>query len=68
MSNTFYKPLTPSFRNEINQSIDNNIDELKTCQSNGLVKVQIQAQIALKNLISNLPDGYLMPMERRSTS
>ena len=66
MSDTFYKPLTPSFRNEINETIDNNINELRNCQNNGLVKLQISAQTVLKNFISNLPDGYLLPMERRS--
>ena len=66
MSDTFYKPLTPSFRNEINETIDNNINELRNCQNNGLVKLQISAQTVLKNFINNLPDGYLLPMERRS--
>lgn len=66
MSDTYYKPLTPSLRNEINISIDNNIAELRTCQNNGIVNLQINANAVLKNLINNLPDGYLLPMERRS--
>ena len=65
MSDTFYKPLTPNFRSEINESIENNISELMTCESNALVNMQITAQMMAKNLISNLPDGFLMPMERR---
>ena len=66
MSDTFYKPLTPNFRAEINESIDKNIAELETCKNNGLVSMQITAQSVLKNLINNLPDGYLIPMERRN--
>jgi hypothetical protein len=65
MSDTFYKPLTPSLRKDINSSIEKNISELQTCKTNGLVNMQITAQSALKNLINNLPDGYLIPMERR---
>lgn len=65
MSNTFYKPLTPSFRKDINSCIEKNISELQTCENNGLVNMQIVAQNTLKNLINNLPDGFLIPMERR---
>lgn len=65
MSDTFYKPLTPALRSEINKSIDININELMTCESNPLVDMQITAQMVAKNLINNLPDGYLMPMKRR---
>lgn len=65
MTETFYKPLTPSLRASINSSIDDNISELKTCEQNGLINVQITAQTLLKNMINNLPDGFLMPMERR---
>ena len=64
MKETFYKPLTPSLRADINSSIDKNISELRTCESNGLVNMQIIAQNVLKNMINNLPDGFLMPMER----
>lgn len=65
MNETFYKPLTPNLRADINSAIDTNILELKTCESNGLVNAQITAQTTLKNMINNLPDGFLMPMERR---
>ena len=66
MSDTFYKPLTNELRAKINSSIDNNIAELKTCESNALVNMQITANNVLKNLINALPDGYPMPMERRT--
>lgn len=64
--NTFYKPLTPHLRDRINCSIDRNIEELKTCQSNALVNMQISGQVALKNLIKSLPDGYPIPTERKA--
>lgn len=65
MSDTFYKPLTPALRGDINKAIDNNIADLRTCQSNAIVTAQIVGQLALKNLINALPDGYPIPMERR---
>lgn len=64
MSDTFYKPLTPSLRQDINCSIDENIAELKTCQSNGLVNMQMAGLNALRTIINALPDGYPLPMER----
>ena len=64
MSTEFYKPLTPEFRIQINDSISKNIAELKTCEQNVLVNMQIQGQLALKNLIDSLPDGYLMPLKK----
>lgn len=65
MQNTFYKPLTPSLRAEINASIENNIAELRTCQSNVFVNMQIEGYKQTKKLINGLPDGYPMPMTRR---
>ncbi len=64
MSDTYYKPLTPEFRADINSSIDSNISELMECQNNALVNIQIAANMVLKNLIKCLPDGYLMPLEK----
>lgn len=64
MSKEFVKPLTPKFRGEINMSINDQIEELKTCQSNAIVNMQITGLKALKNLINNLPDGYLIPMKK----
>lgn len=63
MSNTFYRPLTQELRNKINNSIDNNICELRTCENNAFVNIQITGNTALKNLINNLPDGYPIPMK-----
>lgn len=64
MSDTFYKPLTPSMRNNINNAIDRNIAVLDTCQENAFVNVQKIGQQVLKNLINALPDGYPLPMKK----
>lgn len=63
MSSNFHMPLTPELRNKINRSIENNISELRTCERNSLVNIQIVGNVALKNLINNLPDGYPIPMK-----
>ena len=63
MSN-FYKPLTPSFRKEINVAIENQIRELETCEKNAFINAQIVGLNAQKNLINALPDGYPIPMKK----
>lgn len=65
MADTFYRPLTPQLRSEIMQSIDSNISELNTCKNNALVNMQKTGYGALRNIINSLPDGYLIPFERR---
>lgn len=64
MSDTFYKPLTPDIRNNINSSIDTNISKLHICQPNAFVNAQLIGYKALKDLINALPDGYPLPVER----
>ena len=65
MSDTFYKPLTPELRSNINSSIDNSISELGTCKANAFVSSQLIGYKALKTIINALPDGYPLPMTRR---
>lgn len=65
MRETFYMPLTPSLRADINASIEKNIAELRTCQRNAFVNMQIAGYEQTKRLINGLPDGYPMPMTRR---
>lgn len=65
MADTFYRPLTPQLRIKIMQSIDSNISELNTCQNNYLVNMEKTGYVALRNIINALPDGYLIPFERR---
>lgn len=64
MKSEFYRPLTPSFRREINEAIDNQIIELNTCERNVFVNLQITSLTAQKNLINALPDGYPIPLKK----
>ena len=61
---TDYKPLTPKFRSEILDSINSQVNELNTCQTNAFVSIQMVGLNALKNLFKALPDGYPIPIER----
>lgn len=61
---TSYKPLTPKFRSEILDSINSQVNELNTCQTNAFVSIQMVGLNALKNLFKALPDGYPIPIER----
>lgn len=60
---TTYKMLTPKFRGEINKSIDQLLDEVKTCEDNTLTRMVSESLSALRTLIGQLPDGYPMPMK-----
>lgn len=62
---TEYKPLTPRFRQEINNGFDKQIAELNECKPNALVSVQIEVLGMYKKLINGLPDGYPMPLANR---
>ncbi len=64
MQETFYKPLTPNLRAEINNSIEKQMQELRTCQSNVFVTMQMERLRVVKKLIDGLPDGYPMPMTK----
>lgn len=65
MSRTFYRPLTPDMRKQINDSIRSNIAELNTCQDNVYVRMQKAGYRALSNSINALPDGYPIPFRER---
>ena len=58
-----YKILTPNFRKEINNSINEMVRELSECSPNLLVHAHMDALDALRYVIDSLPDGYLMPMK-----
>jgi hypothetical protein len=62
---TEYKPLTPSFRQEINADFDERISELQECKPTALVNMQIEALKMYQRLIKGLPDGYPMPLAER---
>ena len=59
-----FKPLTPSFRQDIDKGFDDTIAELQTCKPNALVIAQINALQTYKKLIHGLPDGYPMPVRK----
>ena len=65
---TFYKPLTSAFRSDITAGIHKNMTELNACRPNALVNAQKIGLIQLEKLINALPDGYPIPLERRSDS
>lgn len=60
----YIKPLTPSFRKDINIAFDNQIAELQTCKPNAIVNIQIDCLRMYKSLINGLPDGYPIPMRK----
>lgn len=60
---SYYKPLTPKFRSDILDSINLQVNELNTCQTNAFVSAQMAGLSALENLIRALPDGYPMPVK-----
>ena len=59
-----YKLLTPSFREEIDDAFDRQLEELKTCEPNALVMAEISALQTGKGLIHRLPDGYPIPIRK----
>lgn len=61
---TFYKPLTPQLRAEINDSISREMKELESCQDNSYVQMHKTFYCALSNLINSLPDGYPIPITK----
>lgn len=62
---TYYKPLTPSFREQIYGSIREQEAELNICENTPWVTAQRIALQATRDLINALPDGYPLPVERR---
>ena len=59
-----YRPLTPNLRVKIDNAFDRQINELKTCKTNTLVMMQINALQTSKRLIHMLPDGYPIPFKK----
>lgn len=62
----YYKILTPEFRKEINNSIEDNRRQLNTCSENAFVSAERIGLDCLQKLINTLPDGYPIPMERKN--
>ena len=62
---TGYKPLTPNFRQEINEGFEKTIAELRSCKNSPFVSVQIEGLRIYQRLINGLPDGYPIPIQNR---
>lgn len=60
----YIKPLTPSYRQDINTAFDKQITELQTCKPNAIVNMQIESLRMYKRLINGLPDGYPIPIRK----
>lgn len=60
-----HKPLTPSFRGQIEESIEKQWMELSDCQNTPYVSVLRVGLKATKTLIHGLPDGFPIPIEKR---
>ena len=59
-----YKTLTPAFRQQILDSLDQQLRELDSCQDNALVAVQRLGLSSYKALFKALPDGYPVPITK----
>ena len=61
----YIKPLTPSIRKDIVIAFDKQIEELKTCEPDGIVNMQIKCLQMYKRIITRLPDGYPIPIRKK---
>ena len=59
----YYKPLTPEFRRQINESIAKGRQEIGTCKPTAYTEMYNLAYTSLETLVNNLPDGFPMPMK-----
>ena len=60
---TYFKPLTPAFREEIKEGIRKEMQELSTCEDTCYVRARKEGLVAFCGLIDSLPDGYPIPMK-----
>lgn len=60
----YIKPLTPTFRRQIEESIEKQLMELSECQNTSYVSALRTGLKATKTLIHGLPDGFPIPMEK----
>jgi len=60
---TIYKPMTPSLRREINKAYDKQMEELNECENNCYVQMLKEIYGIQRNILTSLPDGYLIPFE-----
>lgn len=60
---TIYKPMTPSLRRKIDKAYDSQMAELNECEDNCYVQMLRHLYGMQRNLLSSLPDGYLIPSD-----
>ena len=60
---TIYKPMTPSLRREIDKAYDKQMEELNECEDNCYVQTLKKLYGIQRNILTSLPDGFLMPFE-----
>lgn len=60
-----YKPLTPKFRKEILDSINEHVAELNECENNAFKSYYQTGYCVLRSIIEGLPDGYPIPLKER---
>ena len=65
---TYYKPLTPTLRRKIFESVDNELRELNECRETAYVSAYRVGYRALKTFIRGLPDGYPLPFTKDGES
>ena len=59
-------PMTPELRRAANDSIDEKIREIKTCEDTPWTNMYLNAYEIQKTLINALPDGYPVPVRDRT--
>lgn len=60
----YTKPLTPTLRRQIEESIEKQLMELDECQNTSYVSALRTGLKATKTLIHGLPDGFPIPIEK----
>ena len=60
----YSKPLTPTLRRQIDESIERQLIELSECQNTTYVSALRTGLTATRSLIHNLPDGFPIPIEK----
>lgn len=62
---TFYKPMTPQMRRDIDRATDKAINELSECQNTPYVEMLKSLYEIQRNVLNSFPDGFLIPFEER---
>lgn len=60
----YTKPLTPTLRKQIDESIEGQMIELNECQNTSYVSALRTGLKAARTLIHGLPDGFPLPLTK----